>query len=104
MCILERADPARRLQRHRRDRRRHLADELGTHTSRAGTVEVDEMHAARAGVDPAARERHRVGGPLDDGVVVAAMQAHGLLAEHVDGRNHLDGSARTTYLYVTVLT
>ena len=49
------------------------------------------MHAASAGVDPAAGERDRVGGPLDDGVVVAAMQAHGLFAEHVDGRDHLDG-------------
>ena len=49
------------------------------------------MHAARAGIDPAARERDRVGGALDDVVVVAAMQPHGLFAEHVDGRDHLDG-------------
>ena len=40
------------------------------------------------------REPHgkldRVSGGLDDVVVVAAMQAHGALAEHVDGGYHFD--------------
>ena len=72
--------------------------------ARAGAVEVDEVHTARAGFHPAAGERDRVGRALDDVCVVAPVEAHGFLAEHVDGWDHLDGSARTTYLYVNVLT
>ena len=80
-------------------------DELGPHAPGARAVEVDEVHPARARLDPAAGERDRVGGALDDLVVVAAMQAHGLFAEHVDGRDHLDGLPREPHVfYVTVLT
>ena len=48
----------------------------------------------RAAPAAAQRRASAIGslGPRDDGVVVALVQAHGLLAEHVDGRNHLDRS------------
>ena len=58
--------------------------------ARARAVEVDEVDAVCAGVGEPARERGRLAGPLDDLVVVALVQAHGALAEHVHGRNHLD--------------
>ena len=58
---------------------------------------------------PASAQRRasvdRIVGALDDVVVVAVVQAHGLLAEHVDGGDHLDRSARTTCAaHVSVLT
>ena len=63
----------------------------GRGTAGARAVEIDEMDRARA---PACREAHgeldRVAGRLDDLVVVAPVEAHGALAEHVDGGYHLD--------------
>ena len=49
-----------------------------------------DPRGARRGEAP--RERDRVAGALDDLVVVAPVEAHGALAEHVDGRYHLDRS------------
>ena len=48
------------------------------------------MDAACSGRDPPLRELGRVVGPLDDVVIVAALQAHGLVAEDVDRRYDFD--------------
>ena len=48
------------------------------------------MDAARARRGAAPRERDRLAGALDDLVVVTLVEAHGALAEHVDGGDHLD--------------
>ena len=70
----------------------------GRDAAGAGAVQVDEVDAARAGGREAARELDRVAGPLDDVVVVSLVQAHGALAEHVDGRDHLDRRRRATMM------
>ena len=48
---------------------------------------------ARARRGEAPRELDRLAGALDDVVVVALVEADGALAEHVDGRDHLDRPA-----------
>jgi hypothetical protein len=54
-----------------------------------GTVEVDEVDPARSRLDEAARQGERVGGALDDVVVPALLQPDSLVAEDVDGGDHL---------------
>ena len=49
-------------------------------------------------------ELHRVARPLDHLVVVSPVKAHGALAEHVDGRDHLDGRAEPLRQHATMLT
>ncbi len=78
-------------------------DELGAHPARPRAVEVDQVDPPGAGGDPAAGERHGIVGALHDRVVVAAVQPHGFVAEHVDGGNHLDAGTRTTCEHVSVL-
>ena len=66
--------------------------ELGADAAAAGAVEVDEVDPACAGRGEARRERDRVARALDDVVVDSAVQPHGVVAEHVDGRDDLDRS------------
>ena len=89
--VVERADAARGLERApaRRPRRR-ARDELGPDAPGARAVEVDEVDPPRARRREAPRERDRVAGALDDVVVVALVEPHGALAEHVHGGDHLD--------------
>ena len=71
------------------------AHELGRGRGRSARRRGRRDGSARA---PAAanapRERDRVAGALDDVVVVAPVEAHGALAEHVDGGDHLDRGTR----------
>ena len=48
------------------------------------------MNAARARFVPPLRKRGRIVGALYDVVVIAALQPHGLVAEHVDSRYDFD--------------
>ena len=48
-------------------------------------VEVNEVDPPRTSRDPALRQGNRLAGPFDYRVVVAALQAHCTLAEHVHG-------------------
>ena len=85
-----RADAAGCLQQRGYGGLRDDADELGADTPGARAVEVDEVDAVCAGVGEASRECDRLARALDDVVVVALVQTHGALAEHVHRRDHLD--------------
>ena len=66
-------------------------DELGPDAARARAVEVDEVDArARPPRRSARASATGLAGALDDLVVVALVEPDGLLAEDVDGRDHLD--------------
>ncbi len=66
------------------------AHELGAHAALAGAVEIDQMDPRRALARPPLGERDRVGGALDDVVVAAAFEPHGLVAENVHRRYDFD--------------
>ena len=80
-------------------------DELGPRPARARAVEVDEVDPSRARRRPSARaSADGLAGALDDVVVVALVQPDGLLAEDVDGRDHLDPLLEPHVRHVSVLT
>ena len=102
--VLERADPAGGLQRGRGDRLGDEPDELRADAPGARAVEVDEVDARRARRREAPGQLDGVAGALDDLVVVPLMQADGALAEHVDGRDHLDRRVEPPCQHAAMLT
>ena len=88
--VVVRADPAGGLEPRGRGGLGDGAHELRADAAGARAVQVDEVDAARARVGEAPRELDRLARALDDLVVVALVQPHGALAEHVDGGDHLD--------------
>ena len=87
-CVLEAADAPGGL--HGQPGRGHGAHELGPHPAGTGAVQIDEVDSPGAGSRPAPGERRGITRSLDDRVVVPLVEPHRFLAEHVDGRDHLD--------------
>ena len=74
------------------------------HAAGARPVEVDEVDVGGARLGEGAREVDRVAGPGDDLVVGTLVESDRPLAEHVDGRDHLDRRLQPLFQHAPMLT
>jgi hypothetical protein len=72
---------------------REPPDEPGAWTSRARSVQVDDVHETRPGRDQALHERLGVVLLQDDAVEVTSLEPDRGLSEEIDSRDHLESSA-----------